>query len=81
MGNRMASATNECRRGGLEGSHKGDEKHGGKVEESRREKKKKWTDKKKNSFYDLLSISSSVNALALSSGVGSNKTQPFLRAP
>ena len=44
-------------------------------------RKKKWTDKKKHSFYDLLSISSSVNALALSSGVGSNKTQPFLRAP
>ena len=50
--------------------------------ENRKEKKKKWTDKKKkHSFYDLLSISSSVNALALSSGVGSNKTQPFLRAP
>lgn len=47
--------------------------------EKRKEKEmdRKWT----NSFYDLLSISSSVNALALSSGVGSNKTQPFLRAP
>lgn len=46
-----------------------------------RKEKKNGQIKKKHSFYDLLSISSSVNALALSSGVGSNKTQPFLRAP
>ena len=63
--------TQERRKTGREG--RGDEK--------RREKNKKWKDKKNPSFYDLLSISSSVNAFALSSGVGSNKTQPFLRAP
>lgn len=49
--------------------------------EKRKEKEMDRLKKKKHSIFDLLSISRSVNALALSSGVGSNKTQPFLRAP